>query len=107
VRAFWTFLTSLLLAVLPAEGARLSIQDADACSSCRCCVQTNTNPAPARNAPAKETSSARAERQISDEPKVFNAPVPEPLMGPKAGLTGAALTAFPVPLFQRHCVLLI
>ena len=107
MRAFWTFLTSLLLAVLPAEGIALSVQDADTCSSCRCCVQPNTNPAPARNAPTKETNSTRAERQAPAERKSFVPPQGNVFELLKPTALSDPSFAFPVPLFYRHCALLI
>jgi hypothetical protein len=97
---------SLLLVVLPAEGASISVSDADTCSSCRCCVQTNTNPAPTRNTPAPAAKTVRADREARTEPSIFTPPALA-TRGPVLPAPVSLEPPFPVSLFQRHCSLLI
>lgn len=98
---------SLLLAVLPAEGASIAVADANTCETCRCCIQTNTNPAPARNAPATAAKTVRVDREARIEPAPFifpNFPASEAML---VSLEHTIPVMFPVALFERHCSFLI
>jgi hypothetical protein len=107
VRAFWTILTSLLLAILPVGSAAISVQNPDTCSSCRCCVQTNGSPTSTRSAPQTETRSIRSQRPAQPAPEVAAATrYIAPTFHFKSAGSGV-LRASPVPIFQRHCLLLI
>ena len=105
MRAFWTFLTSLLLAVLPAEGFGIAVQEPDTCNACRCCVQTNTNPAPVRNAPETNSRATRSERQAKVEMKAIPA-LPKTIFY-SVTIPDTTTAAISVPLFLRHRILLI
>src|SRR5688500_1381978 len=98
---------SLLLAFLPVEGLSFSVQDPDACATCRCCVQTNTNPAPTRNAPATASKTIRADREERLKSQPFSPTVARPLQTFTIASDPALLRNVSVPLFERHCSLLI
>lgn len=98
---------SFLLAFLPVEGLSFSDQDEDLCTSCRCCVQTNTNPAPVRNAPATASKTVRVDREALVEPQPFSPPrLPEREISITL-LEDAQIRVSSVALFERHCSLLI
>ena len=98
---------SLLLAFLPVEGLSFSVQDPDTCSTCRCCVQTNTNPAPTRNAPAAASKTVRIDREARLESQPFSPPAARSLDAPVVAFDAPLLRTASVPLFERHCSLLI
>lgn len=98
---------SLLLAVLPVEGLSFSVQNEDLCSTCRCCVQTNTNPAPVRNAPATASKTVRVDREARVAPQPFSPPRLREREISIAPLGGARIRTSSVALFERHCSLLI
>jgi hypothetical protein len=98
---------SLLLAFLPVEGLSFSVQDEDVCSSCRCCVQTNTNPAPVRNAPATASKSVRVDREARTEPQPFIPPALAERDIYNLHFESAPMRVPSVALFERHCSLLI
>ena len=98
---------SLLLAVLPAEGLSFSVEAEGKCTTCRCCVQPNTNPAPVRNAPTGSTQTVRVERAARTGPEPIRLPdVPEVAIF-SARAESAQLRVPSVALFERHCSLLI
>ena len=105
MRVFWTFLTSLLLAVLPVEGHRVAVEQADACSSCGCCVQPNANPTPAR-APGV-TKTVQVDREARIEPRAMVLPAVPNRELTFDSIDTAQLRGPSVALFQRHCSLLI
>lgn len=98
---------SLLLAVLPAGGASISVSEANTCSSCRCCVQTNTNPAPVRSAPSTAAKTVRVDREARIEPPIFTPPTPSASELTLLAAEQSIAPLFPVSLFQRHCSLLL
>lgn len=98
---------SLLLAILPVEGLSFSIEAEDNCASCRCCVQPNTNPAPVRNAPAGSTQTVRVDRAARIEPEPIRLPTLPKIEILSASADCALLRVPSVPLFERHCSLLI
>jgi hypothetical protein len=98
---------TLLLAALPVEGFSLVVEQADTCSTCRCCVQTNTNPAPVRNAPAAAAKTVRVDREarMDTDPVVVPALESREVVVP---ISQSALACAPsVTLFVRHCSFLI
>ena len=98
---------SLLLAFLPVEGLSFSVQDEALCTSCRCCVQTNTNSAPVRNAPATASKTVRVDREARVEPQPFSPPrLPEREISIARQEPGS-IHLSSVALFERHCSLLI
>lgn len=98
---------SLLLAMLPVEGLGFAVQEQDTCSSCRCCVQTNTNPAPVRNAPPTASKTIRVERAARTEPEPFVVPPARIFENLLAQSDDAELRVPSVALFERHCAFLI
>ncbi|HVK57691.1 MAG TPA: hypothetical protein VM735_02840, partial [Candidatus Kapabacteria bacterium] len=103
----WTLLMSLLLAVLPAEGLSMPAEAEGCCASCRCCVQTNTNPSPFRNAPSTVAKTVRVDREVRTEPQSLVVPAFQQ-SAHLPSLCSAAQVHFPsVALFERHCSLLI
>ena len=98
---------SLLLALLPVEGLSFSVQDEDLCSSCRCCVQTNTNPAPVRNAPAAASKTIRVDREARVEPQPLSLPCLPERETSLVPSESAHLHVSSMALFKRHCSLLI
>lgn len=107
MRIHWTILLSLLLAFLPVEGLSFSGQDEDLCSSCRCCVQTNTNPAPVRNAPAPASKTVPVDREARTEPQPFTPPTLPEWDIYNLHVESAQMRVPSVALFERHCSLLI
>jgi hypothetical protein len=107
VRSFWTFLMAVLLAALPVEGFSLMVEQADTCSTCRCCVQTNTNPAPVRNAPTTTAKTVRVDREARSEadPVAVPALPSQEIVVPNS--QSALVRAPSVTLFVRHCSFLI
>ncbi|HEX7860163.1 MAG TPA: hypothetical protein VF773_07560 [Verrucomicrobiae bacterium] len=97
---------SLLLAVLPVEGHRITVEQADTCSSCGCCVQPNANPSPARNAPAVSRTLEVERQEQTDVDPVIAGPVQSTEI-PLSYSDAAHLRIPSVALFQRHCSLLI
>ena len=96
----------LLLAILPAEGLSFTAQDSDVCSSCRCCVPTSSNPAPARSLPAAAKTVSLA-REARFESRVVACRSSAPIEDFFVCFQSAPGRAPAVPLFQRHCALLI
>ncbi len=98
---------AFLLASLPVEGFRLVVEQADTCSTCRCCVQTNTNPAPVRNAPTTAAKTVRVDREArTDADSVAVPALPsEEIVVPNS--LSALMRAPSVTLFVRHCSFLI
>ena len=98
---------AVLLAALPVEGFSLVVEQADTCSTCRCCVQTNTNSAPVRNAPATAAKTVRVDREARTESDRVAVPV---LQSPEivvSNLQCVLVRAPSVTLFVRHCSFLI
>src|SRR5687768_947980 len=96
----------VLLASLPVEALSLVVEQADTCSTCRCCVQTNTNPAPVRNAPTTAAKTLRVDREAPIESDRVAAPVlrsQEVVSNSQSALVRAPS----VTLFVRHCSFLI
>ena len=97
---------AVLLASLPVEGFSLVVEQADTCSTCRCCVQTNTNPAPVRNAPTTPAKTVRVDREARTELDRVTVPVlhsQEIVSNSQSALVRAPS----VTLFVRHCSFLI
>jgi len=107
VRSFWTILMAVLLASLPVEGFSLVVKQADTCSTCRCCVQTNTNPAPVRNAPTGATKTVRVDREARTEANRLTVPVLQSQEIVVSNSQSALMRAPSVTLFVRHCSFLI
>jgi hypothetical protein len=107
VRSFWTFLVAALLASLPVEGFSLVVEQEDTCSTCRCCVQTNTNPAPVRNAPTTAARTVRVDREARTESDRVAAPFLQSQEIVVSKSQSASLPAPSVTLFVRHCSFLI
>lgn len=106
MRAFWTWLTCFLLAVLPV-GSHAIVPQADNCSTCGCCVPVNPNPAPVRSEPVAATRAVRAEREARIQP-VASAKCNPSTIAFSLPASNLLLAIAPsVPLFQRHCALLI
>jgi len=105
LKPFWAILFSLLVAVLPAEGALLAEAASSNCGCCRCCLPAR---APQTPAPAAPTASSRAESAERAAPKMdlvlfesasaFQAEPSRPV---------SLSPSFPAPLFLRHRALLI
>lgn len=98
---------SLLLATLPVEGFGFTVEKNDTCSTCRCCVQPNSNPAPARNVPTTASKTISVEGEARIEPQPFSCPSLPTLDFSSALSLDAHMRVSSVPLFQRHCLLLI
>jgi len=97
---------AVLLASLPVEGFSLVVEQADTCSTCRCCVQTNTNPAPVRNAPTTAAKTVRVDREAQTGSDRLAVPV---LQSQEivSNSQSALMRAPSVTLFVRHCSFLI
>ena len=98
---------AVLLATLPVEGFSLVIEQADTCSTCRCCVQTNTNPAPVRNAPTTAAKTVRVDREARTELGRVVVPVLHSQEIVVSNSQSALMRAPSVTLFVRHCSFLI
>jgi|SRR5688500_7999785 len=98
---------AVLLASLPVEGFSLVVEQADTCSTCRCCVQTNTNPAPVRNAPTTAARTVRVDRDARTEADRVVVPVPQSKEIVVSNLQSVLVRAPSVTLFVRHCSFLI
>jgi hypothetical protein len=98
---------AVLLASLPVEGFSLVVKQADTCSTCRCCVQTNTNPAPVRNAPIGAAKTVRVDREARTEANRLAVPVLHSQEIVVSNSQSALVRAPSVMLFVRHCSFLI
>ena len=98
---------AVLLAALPVEGFSLVVEQADTCSTCRCCVQTNTNPAPVRNAPTTAAKTVRLDREARTDSDPVRVPalLSQEIVVPD--LQRALVRGPSVTLFVRHCSFLI
>ena len=97
---------AVLLASLPVEGFSLVVEQADTCSTCRCCVQTNTNPAPVRNAPTTAAKTVRVDREARTEVDSVTDPVlhSQEIV---SNSQSALMRAPSVTLLVRNCSFLI
>ena len=98
---------AVLLAALPVEGFSLVVEQADTCSTCRCCVQTNTNPAPVRNAQTTAAKTIRVDREArTDVGHIAVSPLQAADVA-TLNFLSALVRAPSVTLFVRHCSFLI
>jgi hypothetical protein len=111
VKSFWTILTALLLAFLPAArsaGSETEKQDCGAsCAKCCCCVPPQNSSPRAQNvplfAPARSISVARI------APVDKTVALPPRFVSPRDSGREPILSSLPAtePLFERYCSLLI